>query len=204
MYRFTLSLLIFFFWQGLEQKTPPLNGEKVADYLKLWHSQKGTLGPIAYNLGQLYLEKEAWDSAQYFFHQSLRYLPDSMGAHAENQLGWLEIQQKNPREALRHFRMALIKDPKLEVARINFERCLQDQASPPPLPPMHRPDLIPPYSEPLAFPSESQARTILTDTLPLESFPLILLRIRDREFPYVQQLTRRPRSSPREEGRPAW
>ena len=165
-------------------------------------------GKIYFNLGQIFLEGRRWDSAQLYFEKSLHLLPDTWVAEARNNLGYIEIQQKDYTAALKQFRHALRKHPENAKARINYElayRKLQ-RDFPPPIPSQSQSQRVPLETPLLRKPlmGEQSDLIFFRDSLDWERLPQILKVLKEKEFTYLQQLERRPRNYSLSSDKPNW
>lgn len=171
---------------------------------KLPHQQ----GKIYFNLGQIFLQSQQWDSAQLYFEKSLHLLPETWAAEARNNLGYIGIQQGKLPEALKQFRHALRKHPANSKARFNYElayRKLQIQLPTGDVPNrQYKGNTQAPARFRKPIKGERADLVYLQDSLNWEQLPHILKILQEKEFTYLQQLKRIPRNYSLSTDKPNW
>lgn len=175
---------------------------------------------LRYNIAQAYLRLDSLNQAQTFFEQAFT-APNhpELASQASNHLGVILVRKGQYAPALEYFRRALILDANNEQARYNYE-LLSKRMLPPSSeedPPSDSPESDPPPEiddetlQELIQQFNNQGRNHLSDqgirlgdTLSLAEALKLLNKLDQQPVQFLQQLQKRPISSPHTSNKPRW
>ncbi len=183
------------------------------------HQYSDQRAEVKYNMAQIFMKMEIYDSAQICFESIVPQFDDPKQSELYNLIGYAAVMQHQYREALLAFRQALVKDPSNNQAAFNYEllykRLLQESSPPtnnapdsgsssPPLPGLSSGIRNISGLQPSNRPTESDALTFFADSLNIIEALKVLEWIQKREYQYIQELKKSPRKLPYKSEKPNW
>ncbi|MCI4668906.1 MAG: hypothetical protein MRZ79_12285 [Bacteroidia bacterium] len=96
-------------------------GKSIASYIEALKHYPEESTRIYYNLGLCFLELDSLGQAVNFFQRSSGGKDLATASMASNQMGVIMVNLYRNKDALGHFRKALVQNPDNEVARYNYE-----------------------------------------------------------------------------------
>ncbi len=177
---------------------------------------------IRYNIGQAYFRLDSLDRAVSYFDQvAIGNTNSELSSRAANQAGVIMVRQGQYGKGLEYFRRALVLNEHNEQARWNYE-LLSKQMLPPPSenpPPGEGENTPDDYTSELTEEALEQILSQLNaggsgydndrgmqiqDTLTQAQAQEVLDRMQEQSVQFIQQLRKKPISSPRTNGKPRW
>jgi len=178
---------------------------------------------IFYNMAQVFTETQAYDSALIYYELALPYFESQTQATIYNNIGHLQTLLHDLPSALLSFRKAVAIQPHDYMAVFNYEllykRLLRNSNMPEPSPQASQESVssnsnLPSNSSqssrrvrvPLTSNrnTEFKEQTYYTDSLNLLEALEMLDWIKNREYQYIQQLTKQPKNLPIQTNKPNW
>ncbi len=101
--------------------------EALKAYQNLYHQQKYQTPEVIINYAHCYYESANLDSAFYYYQQLQQSNHQAIKSIAQQQMGNIELQKGNMKEALEFYKNALRTDPNNEQARYNYEYLKKQQ-----------------------------------------------------------------------------